>query len=104
MSGMIAPRSALKDRMPARRAGEADRGNSNMIRNLKRFSVVCAAIALAVFPLKSHAGPVTTLNDLLNGASLQVGDLVFSNFGNFSSLGFLGGKPVDPKLVAVSAT
>jgi hypothetical protein len=47
---------------------------------------------------------VTTLDDLLKGASMQVGDLVFTNFGNFSSVGFLGGKPVDPKLVSVVPT
>jgi hypothetical protein len=45
-----------------------------------------------------------TLDDLLKGASLQAGDLVFTNFGNFSSVGFAGGKPVDPKLVSVVPT
>lgn len=63
-----------------------------------------AIVCLAGVPGRLHAGPVVTLDDMLKGMSLQVGDLVFSGFGNFSSVGFAGGKAVDPKFVAVIPT
>jgi hypothetical protein len=72
-----------------------------------RRTISTAGLAGALFLLASpwsYAGPVVTLDDLLKGMSLKVGDMVFSNFDNFSSVGFLGGKPVDPKLITVVPT
>jgi hypothetical protein len=76
-----------------------------MTQYMSRLVVIAVSVVMfgAATP-RVHAGPVVTLDDLLKGKSLQVGELVFSNFGNFSSVGFLGGQPVDPKLVTVLPT
>ncbi len=70
-----------------------------MVPKLTKIFAIATLLLVAV--PRTYAGPVLTLDDLLKGMSLKVNDLVFSNFGNFSSVGFLGGHSVDPKLVAV---
>jgi hypothetical protein len=66
--------------------------------------LLCGAATLALLALSqsSRAGPLT-LQDLLDGASIQVGNTTFTNFGQFQSVAY-GGAAVDASQVLVTAT
>jgi len=66
---------------------------------LARRSAVSFAVGLMA--ASAEAAPLT-LQDLLNGQSLVVGNVEFLNFRNFSSTGSGGATPVDPAAVIVT--
>jgi hypothetical protein len=63
-----------------------------------------AAVALLAALTQPVSADPMTLQDLLNGGSITVGDRTGSNVGNFSSIAQYGGATVDPSKVFIIPT
>jgi hypothetical protein len=71
------------------------------MRQLRRWALL---LAFAVLALGTQSARATLLSDLLNGDSLVVGDKIFFNFANFSSIGFGGAiAPTASEISVVAA-
>jgi hypothetical protein len=74
-----------------------------MKKHLMKFAWVLVSLGWVGAAAQSAHASQMTLQDLLNGGSITVGNMLFTNFTNFSS-NAIGGLAVDPSQVYVIAT
>lgn len=68
---------------------------------MKQLRRLVFLLSLAVLALSTQTARAALLSDLLSGDSLVVGDKIFFNFANFSSVGFGGADAPDADEISV---